>query len=701
MAGYIGDQFLLSGDSLGLIAEDPDAIVLANGKVISVAITGSGKYATVYQFDPKTGTTTTLASIEAEPTGSWGGWHRMSSPQIATTSDGGFVVIVERPTGYSPNLNGDDTLVLQKFRPDGSTQGPQKVIAEGWLEHSLVVDTGNGYFVALRNRDVDSRLYEYSGTFYDDTGKVLRTIDLGAKAHAGEQLKNGNMVLSWLEGDGFHLQVYKPNGKTVGSEQTVSPGPLTIYDDRNLQLTALDDGGFLTVLSGYAGQEELLLQAYRPDGTPRGKLISIDTPARVKSNQDWAIDVAEMEDGNIAVVWHVRDSTNPLNTDENIMLSVYSRKGTLITGPQVVHDPRTDDQEEMAFVRLKNGDLMLTFHDNNTKQFHYVESTQGVILETPDYFWEGNNKANAKSGTDGNDVLLGLGGNDTLLGGRGEDFIRAGAGRDTVSGGQRDDVLYGEGGDDVISGDSGDDNLFGGDGDDTMNGGTGNDVMDGDDGDDIMNGGAGDDTMDGGKGLDTMNGDAGNDTMKGGLANDVLSGGTGNDVLYGDEGADLLKGEADNDVLYGGVGNDKLFGGDGFDILSGGDDSDLLKGGDGNDQLSGGKGRDRLYGEDGDDTLQNDEGRDKMWGGSGADTFEFNSLTFGRDRIMDFEAGQDELHMEWAAYALQLSGGGDIQVKQVSAGVKFIIDANNWVLIEDVTLAELTEGVDYFIDSPF
>ena len=57
--------------------------------------------------------------------------------------------------------------------------------------------------------------------------------------------------------------------------------------------------------------------------------------------------------------------------------------------------------------------------------------------------------------------------------------------------------------------------------------------------------------------------------------------------------------------------------------------------------------------------------------------------------------------MEWAAYALQLSGGGDIQVKQVSAGVKFIIDANNWVLIEDVTLAELTEGVDYFIDSPF
>ncbi len=56
--------------------------------------------------------------------------------------------------------------------------------------------------------------------------------------------------------------------------------------------------------------------------------------------------------------------------------------------------------------------------------------------------------------------------------------------------------------------------------------------------------------------------------------------------------------------------------------------------------------------------------------------------------------------MGWLAYALENSGGGKIKVNEIDAGVKFVVDANNWVLIEDVKLSQLTAGVDYIVDSP-
>jgi len=702
MAGYIGKQYLMSPDSLGAVSEEPNSVTLANGKVITVSITGNGKYATVVQFNPDNGKTKIIDNIAAEPSGSWGGWLRMSAPQLATTSDGGYVVVVERPTSTSPSLNGDDTLVLQRYNASGDKIGKLKTIAEGWLEELTVIDTGNGYFVGHRNRDADTRKYEYTGTFYNDKGNVLKVIDLGDGVPSGTMLGNGNMALSWRESDGLHVQVFRPNGKVAGPEKVVPGTAPAGYAERVVDVAALPNGGFATLSNNNAGAtNQLQLQLHRPDGTPKGPLKTIPTPDRQASSYDMSHQIAAMKDGNLVVAWHVRDSTNPLNRDLNIVIGVFSPDGNTVFGPQIAHQPWTDNQGEMLLSTLKDGNVLLTFHDENTKQFHYVESTQGTIIESPGYFWQGNAKANTKAGTEGDDVLLGLGGNDSLSGGKGEDYLRGGAGNDKLSGGNRDDVLLGEAGNDTLRGDAGDDILNGGGGDDLLIGGGGGDQLDGEANDDTLKGLAGNDTLKGGTGADLLLGGGGNDNLAGGDGGDTLRGGKGNDYLYGDAGRDILKGDAGYDTLYGGDDKDRLFGGGEADILHGGDGLDILRGGTGDDFLYGDAGNDRLYGEAGKDTFQAEAGNDKMFGGADADTFQFNTTGFGRDRIKDFEVGTDVLDMRWLAYTLENSGGGAIRVNEVNAGVKFIVDANNWVLVEDVTLDQLTAGTDYIIDSPF
>ncbi|MDJ0707139.1 MAG: FG-GAP-like repeat-containing protein, partial [Leptolyngbyaceae cyanobacterium MO_188.B28] len=90
------------------------------------------------------------------------------------------------------------------------------------------------------------------------------------------------------------------------------------------------------------------------------------------------------------------------------------------------------------------------------------------------------------------------------------------------------------------------------------------------------------------------------------------------DTLQGAEGNDLIQGLKGPDTLSGLAGDDEIRGGGGIDIIDGGD---------GNDRIIGGKARDVLT------------------GGKGADTFVYNSVDHGGDRIVDFEAGIDKIEV--------------------------------------------------------
>lgn len=117
--------------------------------------------------------------------------------------------------------------------------------------------------------------------------------------------------------------------------------------------------------------------------------------------------------------------------------------------------------------------------------------------------------------------------------------------------------------------------------------------------------------------------------------------GTGNVLdnrISGGINADKLRGLGGNDVLWGFDGKDTLYGDAGNDVLNGGAGNDTLNGGTGNDTLNGDAGNDRLNGA---------AGADILTGGAGADLFVFdkNALGTAMDQIMDFQRGEDKIHL--------------------------------------------------------
>ena len=164
--------------------------------------------------------------------------------------------------------------------------------------------------------------------------------------------------------------------------------------------------------------------------------------------------------------------------------------------------------------------------------------------------------------------------------------------------------------------------------------------------DDTIQGGGGKDRLYGQDGDDTLAGDAGNDKLYGGEGNDMLDGGIGNDSLYGNEGADSILGGEGKDKLYGNDGNDSLFGGEGRDSLYGHD---------GNDVMEGGAGADFIRGYDGDDFILGGTGADTLVGNAGSDTFRYEGLDEGGDRVNGFVSADDVF--EFASAAFDASAG--------------------------------------------
>ncbi len=117
--------------------------------------------------------------------------------------------------------------------------------------------------------------------------------------------------------------------------------------------------------------------------------------------------------------------------------------------------------------------------------------------------------------------------------------------------------------------------------------------------------------------------------------------------------------------------------------LTGGGNIDVLFGYDGNDTLNGGGGNDQLTGGTGSDVLT---------GGGGDDTFHFR-IGDGNDTITDFVAGAGSNDL------IDLHGYGIAELRraqglmtQVGADTLIALDAQDHLLLQNVTMAQLNSG---------
>ena len=147
----------------------------------------------------------------------------------------------------------------------------------------------------------------------------------------------------------------------------------------------------------------------------------------------------------------------------------------------------------------------------------------------------------------------------------------------------------------------------------------------------------------------------------------VITGNSNANFLSGTSGVDKISGLGGNDLLYGRDGNDILIGGSGGDTLDGGAGSDwasyegssavnvslangMAFGADAFgdkfvsiENLKGSSYADTLTGSAAANILDGGAGNDTLNGGAGGDTFDFSDLSFGNDRITDYEDNLDKL----------------------------------------------------------
>jgi Ca2+-binding RTX toxin-like protein len=103
----------------------------------------------------------------------------------------------------------------------------------------------------------------------------------------------------------------------------------------------------------------------------------------------------------------------------------------------------------------------------------------------------------------------------------------------------------------------------------------------------------------------------------------------------GTSSSDTITGTAVRDVIHGLAGDDSIGGLAGNDSCGGGSGKDTIDCGRGADYLQGGANADTLDG-------SLDDRRDTLKGGNGgADTFLFDTVRSGADRILDFNEGGD------------------------------------------------------------
>ncbi len=193
--------------------------------------------------------------------------------------------------------------------------------------------------------------------------------------------------------------------------------------------------------------------------------------------------------------------------------------------------------------------------------------------------------------------------------------------------------------------------------DETLSGTAASDELHGRAGNDVLLGSGDADLMNGGDGIDTADYSASASAIDIGLMRTGNGGDSSGDQLVGIERIvgsgfdDLLVGAGSvSATLEGGAGNDTIYDYAGDSFLYGGAGNDVIVAGAGNDLLNGGL------------------GNDVMQSGTGADVFEFDTTTWDRDTILDWQDGVDLIDVTGAGLTFgdftevdfQLSDGTDV-----------------------------------------
>jgi Ca2+-binding RTX toxin-like protein len=404
-------------------------------------------------------------------------------------------------------------------------------------------------------------------------------------------LKGGGFVVVWTDGAG------DSDGESPGIRASLytnagTPGPRTDFlvntstagSQVGADVVALADGGFLVTWQNSALNFNFG-QRFDASGNPVGIEFAVKPDAS-------RIDAALLKDGRFAYAMGQEEDSDT----ENIVTSIWDPRTGPIAG--TAGNDRLTSRIDGATVNGLGGNDVL--HGMGA-----IDALNGGIGNDVLIGRGGNDTLDGGAGNDtllggaGNDTLLGGAGADALTGGTGTDTatyksssaaVNVNLKTGVASGGHAVgdtfssiENLVGSAFNDTLTGSSANNTISGGDGNDTLSGANGNDTLLGGAGNDALLGGAGADVQNGGAGFDTVSYRFSNAAVTIDLPGQTATGGDAEsdsfssiEKIIGSNFDDTLLGNGQANSFNGGAGDDTLRGGGGNDFLAGGANSDTF-----------------------------------------------------------------------------------------------------------------------------
>ncbi|MBF0248195.1 MAG: VCBS repeat-containing protein [Alphaproteobacteria bacterium] len=319
-------------------------------------------------------TTTTVGSDVGLP----------SSPGITMLDDGGYVVYwsITRTTG------GDKDMLAQRYDMLGQKVGAEFQLNDaGSANTALDQDNFAPHFASLHGggfaavwssvdqsgagtgHDVVLRIYDSAGT---PGSEILVNTTTANGQHYPEvaQIGNGDLLVVWqtYETDNAHFDItaqrLDSSGNKIGSEFTVNQTGINsgTASSRNPDITALKSGGFAVVWDDDAidgSGNATMLRIYDSNGAGGGQIqVNVTTT----SWQEYP-HVAELENGNIAVVWQ---GTVSGGSGYDVAVRVFNSSGTAVSGEVMVNATTTGDQGAPQVAALEDGGFVVVWHSNHS-----------------------------------------------------------------------------------------------------------------------------------------------------------------------------------------------------------------------------------------------------------------------------------------------------------------------------------------------
>jgi RTX calcium-binding nonapeptide repeat (4 copies) len=170
--------------------------------------------------------------------------------------------------------------------------------------------------------------FAVAGDFESNT--AVEIFDAGANSIAGtatisgqkpaiDQLTNGNIVIASRDADSARFTIKTAAGGNVTSVDL-------LFDNQNLDVTALRNGGFWIVGDTHSGLKGDIDVYVRNSNGSAARIFAID----LTSADDVRASVAGLDNGNVAVAWtRAGDVTNP----SKVWYAVYTPAGDVIRAP--------------------------------------------------------------------------------------------------------------------------------------------------------------------------------------------------------------------------------------------------------------------------------------------------------------------------------------------------------------------------------